>query len=369
MDFPAAAAAKIDGALRPHRLTCGRCLVGTDAAVQHMQFITGGTGIVGTHLLHHLTSAGQRVRALARPGSDRSIVERVFRHYGGDHKALLERIEWVEGDLHDMPSLTDGLRGVTHIYHAAALVSFAPGDADELRRINTGGTGNLVNAALETGVTRLCHVSSTASMGRSPDGGPVDEGLPWSSDDSTSAYAQSKYDAELEVLRGLAEGLDVVIANPSVVLGPGLAGRSSMTLAERLRKGSRFHPPGSNGFVDARDVAAGLMTLMERGVSGERYLLVGENRSYRDLFHSYAKAFGNPAPGRALKPWMLALAWRAEALRTFFTRTRPMVTRHTVHSALSQRSYDATKARALGIPFRNMESSVANVAAFLNGGA
>ena len=334
-----------------------------------MQFITGGTGIVGTHLLHQLTSAGQRVRALYRPGSDRSIVERVFKHYSPDHRALLDRIDWVEGDLHDMPSLGDALHGVTHVYHVAALVSFAPRDAHELRRVNTEGTANLVNASLSAGVKRFCHVSSTASMGRSMNGGPVDESLPWVLDGDTSPYAVSKYEAELEVQRGLAEGLEVVIANPSVVLGPGLAGRSSMTLAERLRKGTRYHPPGSNGFVDARDVAAGLVILMDRGSTGERYLLVGGNHSYRDLFHAYAKAFGNPPPNRSLKPWMLALAWRAEALRTLFTRTRPMITRHTVHSALGQRNYDASKARALGIPFRDIEASVKNVAAFLSSSA
>jgi nucleoside-diphosphate-sugar epimerase len=195
--------------------------------------------------------------------------------------------------------------------------------------------------------------------------GPVDESLPWAPDSHTSGYAWSKYEAELEVQRGIAEGLDAVIANPSVVLGPGAAGRSSMTLAERLRKGTRFHPPGSNGFVDARDVADALITLMERGATGERYLLVGSNTSYAELFRRYCEGFGLQAPQRLVAPWMLAVAWRLERLRTAITGGRPLVTRFTAHSACAQRSYASTRARSLGIAFRPLQESVDNVVRYL----
>jgi dihydroflavonol-4-reductase len=260
-----------------------------------MQLITGGTGIVGIHLLHLLTSCGHSVRALVRPGSDRRIVERVFRHYSTDPNELLARITWVEGDLHDMSSLEDAMVGVERVYHAAALVSFDPRELRELRRTNIEGTANVVNAALNAGVRRLCHVSSTASMGRAVAGVPVDESLPWVEDRTTSPYALSKYESELEVQRGIAEGLDAVIANPSVVIGPGSPGRSSMTLAERLHRGTRFHPTGSNGFVDARDVAQALVLLMEQGATGERHLIVGGNHSYAELFGMHATAFGRSA--------------------------------------------------------------------------
>lgn len=330
-----------------------------------MQLITGGTGIVGIHLLHLLTSCGHSVRALVRPGSDRRIVERVFRHYSTDPNELLARITWVEGDLHDMSSLEDAMVGVERVYHAAALVSFDPRELRELRRTNIEGTANVVNAALNAGVRRLCHVSSTASMGRAVAGVPVDESLPWVEDRTTSPYALSKYESELEVQRGIAEGLDAVIANPSVVIGPGSPGRSSMTLAERLHRGTRFHPTGSNGFVDARDVAQALVLLMEQGATGERHLIVGGNHSYAELFGMHATAFGRPPSSRPLWPWVLALAWRFERLRTAITRQRPMITRHTVHSSMGQRAYDSGRIKALGMRFRPVQEAVDNVARFL----
>lgn len=328
-----------------------------------MQLVTGGTGIVGAHLLHHLTAAGE-VRALCRPGSDVQVVERIFRHYGPDHAGRLARIHWVYGDVHDMPSLEDAMTGVHHVFHAAALVSFDPRDARRLRHINTQGTANVVNTALLCGVRRLCHVSSTATMGRRA-GSAVDESLPWTPDEHTSGYAWSKYEAELEVYRGIAEGLDAVIANPAVVIGPGAPGRSSMMLAERLRKGTHSHPPGSNGFVDARDVATGLTRLMEHGGTGERYLLVGDHSSYAELFRRYAEGFGHAAPMHALAPWMLEIAWRVEHLRSLLTGDRPLVTRYTAHSACSQRSYDTTRANGIGITFRPLQESVDNMVRYL----
>jgi dihydroflavonol-4-reductase len=330
-----------------------------------MELITGGTGIVGCHLLLELTAAGKRVRALARAGSDRSIVERVFRHYRADAATLLERIEWVEGDLHDMPALQDAMQGVTHVYHAAALVSFDPRDDQALQRTNAGGTANVVDAALISGVQRLCHVSSTAAIGTNPLGMERNEDSPWSATPNTSPYAASKYAAELEVHRGIAEGLDAVIVNPCIILGPGVPGRSTMTLVERIRKGTRFHTAGSNAVVDARDVASCTVRLMREGGSGERYLLVGENLSYKELFATLAKALGRPGTKYAIPPWALSLAWRLERLRTLFGG-RPFITRHTAHSATISRSWSNAKARkVLGYTFRPAHDAAANVAAFL----
>ena len=329
-----------------------------------MELITGGTGIVGAHVLLACTAGGRTVKALRRAGSDVAVVERIFRHYRNDADALLQRIQWVEGDLHDMPALLAALDGVTHVYHAAALVSFDPRDDLALMRTNAAGTANLVNAALERGVRRLCHVSSTATIGTAPEGQQRDEALPWTEDRDTSPYAQSKYQAELEVYRGIAEGLDAVIVNPCIVIGPGAPGRSSMTMVERVRKGIGYHPPGSNAVVDARDVADCMLALMEQGVTGERYLLVGENLDYRGIFSALAGAFGKPPPTHALPAWLLALAWRMERLRTLFGG-RPLVTRHTAHSAVIRRSFSNAKVSAtLGHRFRNAAEMAANVAAY-----
>ncbi|MFT3884111.1 MAG: NAD-dependent epimerase/dehydratase family protein [Flavobacteriales bacterium] len=331
-----------------------------------MDLVTGGTGIVGSHALAELLARGRAVRALVRPGTDRSIVRRVLCHYHPDGDVRFQRIQWAEGDLFDMASLADAMRGVEHVYHAAAMVSFDPRDRAALFATNITGTANVVNAALESGVRRLCHVSSTASIGRRDDGALTTESTPYRQTQDTSPYTISKHDAELEVQRGIAEGLDAVLVNPCVVLGPGLAGRSSMTMIERLRKGSRFFPPGANAVVDARDVATAMVRLMESGPSGERHLLIGENVSYERLFGLMAKAAGHAPPAFRLRPWMLGLAWRMEAFRTLFGG-RPMITRYTAATSLRPTRYDGSKAeRVLGMRFRDAEEAVANTMAFVD---
>lgn len=337
------------------------------ATFGRMDLITGATGIVGAHVLLERAQYG-RVRALVRKGSDRSIVARIFEHYRADAAELLANVEWCEGDVLDMDALNMSMAGVRHVYHAAAVVSFDPADSDRMERVNVGGTANVVNAALAQGVERLCHVSSTASIGEAPAGVARDETLPWVENADTSPYAAGKYAAELEVHRGIAEGLDAVLVNPCIVIGPGIDGRSSMTLVERLRKGTRFHPPGSNAVVDARDVARCMVTLIERGASGERYLLVGENVTYRDLFIMLAKAFDREPPTMALASWMLALGWRLEKVRALLTGSKPFITRATAHSAIIQRSFSAAKAKGLlGHRFFTAAEAVSNVAAFVRG--
>lgn len=329
-----------------------------------MDLVTGATGIVGAHALLELTQRGSSVRALHRKGSDRSVLERIFRHYGKED--LLSRIEWCEGDVTDVTSLAAGLQGVDRVYHAAAVVSFDPRDARTLHLVNAQGTANVVNAALEAGAARLCHVSSTAAIGWAPPGVERDEALPWVDDGNVSEYARSKYMAELEVQRGIAEGLDAVIVNPCVILGPGAPHRSTMALVERMQRPMRFHPPGSNAVVDARDVAACMVELMERGGTGERYLLVGINTTYVQLFGALARCFGIAPATRTARPWMLDLAWRIESVRTTLLGGNPLVTRDTADSATTVRSYSNKKVtELLNYRWRTLEESAANVSAFV----
>jgi dihydroflavonol-4-reductase len=257
-----------------------------------MDLVTGGTGIVGAHVLDALLAQGRAVRALLRHGGDVAMVRRILRHYHADGDARFQRIQWVEGDLFDVDRLREAVQGVEHVYHCAALVSFDPRDRDALLRTNVQGTANVVDAALDCGVRRLCHVSSTATIGGAMDGGTGEETKAFKEEKDSSAYAISKAQAELEVHRGIAEGLDAVMVNPCVVLGPGVPGRSSMTMIERVRKGTRFFPKGSNAVVDARDVATAMTSLITEGGTGERHLLIGENLPYRKLFTLIAASNG-----------------------------------------------------------------------------
>lgn len=329
-----------------------------------MDFVTGGTGIVGAHVLDALLAQGRTVRAMRRKGSDITIVERILKHYHADGAERFARIQWVEGDLFDVDALREAMHGVEHVYHCAALVSFDPRDRRVLHKINVAGTGNVVDAALEAGVRRLCHVSSTATIGAAPPGQGADEQCVFTADKHSSGYALSKADAELEVQRGIAEGLEAVMVNPCVVLGPGMAGRSSMTMMERIRKGTRFYPTGSNAVVDARDVATAMTRLITEGTSGERYLLIGENLSYRELFTLIARDAGKAAPHFRLPAWTLEAGWRMELLRTLIGG-RPLITKHTARTASRPRLYDGSKAvQLLGMRFRSAAEAVKNVGGF-----
>ncbi len=329
-----------------------------------MDLVTGGTGIVGVHVLNELLAQGRPVRALVRAGSDRDLVRKVLKHYHADGEARYARIQWAEGDLLDMSSLTDAMDGVQRVFHCAAIVSFDPRDANAMFAHNINGSANVVNAMLETGVPKLCHVSSTATIGSRPDGAANDGSVPFVSDKHSSPYAVSKHEAEMEVQRGIAEGLFAVLVNPCIVLGPGAKGRSSMTMVEHVRKGSHYFPPGSNAVVDARDVASAMVELIEKGACGERHLLIGENLGYERLFSIIARTAGKEAPTWALRPWMLELGWRMERVRTLFGG-RPFITRHTARTAYRPRLYDGSKARALGLSFRDASEAVRNVEDFL----
>ena len=251
------------------------------------------------------------------------------------------------------------MEGVRQVVHAAALVSFDPRDEDDLLEVNVTGTANVVNEALAAGVERICHVSSIAALGTARDGSAVTEDTPWNEEEERSVYAVSKHAAELEVQRGVAEGLDAVVLNPALIIGPGLPGRSSRTLAERLRKGTRWYPPGSTSVVDVRDVAGACVALLHGEGGGMRYLLAGHPITYQRLFSLFSQAFDLPVPGRRIRPWMLEVAWRVERVRSLVLRSRPLVTRDTARTAVRERRFDDSRIRArLGLQPRTPAEAV-----------
>lgn len=330
-----------------------------------MDLVTGGTGLLGAHVLLELRERGRSVRAIHR-GSGPDHVRRVFRSYrSGEGDALFEGIEWVRTDLLDAHGMSGAMTGIDTVYHCAAQVSFDPRDTRTLFAVNIGGTANVVNAALNAGVRTLVHTSSTGATGTAAPGRAVTEEMPFVRDRHASPYGISKYESELEVQRGVAEGLHAVIVNPSVILGRGDVSRSSLTILRRLERGSLFYPTGSMGFVDARDVAWCMVELAGKGANGERYILSGPDASYRELFTEICMAYGAPAPRYPAPAWALALAWRFERLRGALLGSRPLITRSTVRNGLSHRSYDASKVKAAtGIAFRGLKEMVRNACAF-----
>jgi dihydroflavonol-4-reductase len=337
-------------------------IAGRDPKSHRMNLVTGATGIVGSHVVAELLALGKPVRVLYRQASSLEHLWSVLRHYGLERE--VQRVERLQGDVLDVGSLAEAMHGVQHVYHCAALVSFASKDRRDLLRTNVLGTAQVVDAALQAGVFRFVHVSSTAAIGPVPVGHVADERTPWDANARLSGYAESKYLAELEVYRGLAEGLRAVMVNPAVVLGPGNNGRSSDAIVKRLARGTGWYPPGTNGFVDARDVARAMHLLCEADRVGERFLLAAHNLAYKELFARMAYALHARLPTREVRPWMMQLGWRLEAARTLFGG-KPLVTRATARTACAQRRYAGEKIiEATAMAYRSLEDTLSNLAAF-----
>ncbi len=320
-----------------------------------MILVTGGTGLVGAHILLDLVRKGRAVRSLKRSTSTLDVVQRVFR----DHPELLIKIEWAEGDITDLYSILEALEGVTEVYHCAAIISFRPSEYSEMMKVNAQGTANMINLSLETGVRKFCHLSSVAALGRIEQGILINEDAVWKTSKSNSNYAISKYSAEREVWRGAEEGLQVVIVNPSIILGPGDLNSGSSKLFRQVWNGIRFYTEGVTGFVDVRDVASCSVALMEKSIFGKRFILNSENVSYKDLLSYIAAGFHKRAPVILARKWMSEAVWRFETIRSLIFNTNPLITKETSRNSRKKWNYSNERIKqTLGIEFIPVKKSV-----------
>ncbi|HLG39925.1 MAG TPA: SDR family NAD(P)-dependent oxidoreductase [Chitinophagaceae bacterium] len=295
--------------------------------------ITGGTGFVGAYIIKHLIEKGYSVRAIRRSNKFPSFIP----------KEIFDRVEWVEGDVLDVISLEDAMEGLDTVIHSAAVVSFLKKERKQMYKVNVEGTANVVNIALEKNVKRFVHISSVAALGRKTDGGHVNEEKKWEDVAINSHYSQSKYKAELEVWRGISEGLNAVILNPSTVLGFGDWKNGSSAIFRNVYNEFKWFPPGVNGFVDVEDVAAATVLLMESNVSGERFIINGDNWPFKKLMDAMADCYKRKRPVRPATPFLLGIAWKVERLKSFFTGIKPLVTKESVKVANSKTYFDNTK--------------------------
>jgi dihydroflavonol-4-reductase len=295
--------------------------------------VTGGTGLVGTHLLYDLTKSGKRVRVIKRANSNIQNVKKVFSYYTSDVDVLFKNIEWVDADLLNIYTLIDAMEGVTEVYHCAAIVSFEQKDQAEMMQINVEGTANMVNAALEKGIIKFGYISSIAALGRAEDGKLTTEETFWKASPSNSNYAISKYAAEREVWRASEEGLNVVIVNPSLIIGGGNWEQSSSNMFSKGYKGVKYYSAGINGFVDVRDVSAIMIKLMEHNITNQRFLINAENVTFKHYFDVMHEAFDKPKPNIKAGKFLTGFAWRAEKVRTLLTGAKPLITKETSRSA------------------------------------
>ena len=327
-----------------------------------MILVTGATGLLGSHLLMEAALRGNRVRALARPDSNLDRVQAIFNGYGREARSAWNDVEWVYGDLLDIPALERALEGVEQVYHCAAVISFEPSDSETLLKVNWEGTRNLVDLCLALEVPRLCHASSIATLGGI---GPVrTEEDAWDPN-YASTYAASKYLAEMEVWRGAQEGLSTVIVNPGVILGPGFWNRGSGRFFSETASGLRYCPPGGTGFIGVGDVVRAMLKLTEAGVRDQRFILVSDNLSYCDLIGQIADKLGVSAPQKTLKGWQLKVLWRLDWLRANLGGKRRKLSRATALTLQRRRTYSNAKIKAqLGFTFGNIDTVIAETARY-----
>lgn len=322
-------------------------------------FITGATGFVGSHIARRYLADGYTVSALYRPGNGY-----------GSLADVADRINWQEGDVLDIPSLEAAITPNSDVIHAAAVVSFFPKDRDRMEQINVEGTANIVNVCLKAGVRKLGYVSSVAAIGRPVDktGKPnepmiLDEEQKWEESPNNSAYAISKYQAELEVWRGVAEGLNAVMVSPSVVLGVGDWSRSSLQLIKYVHDEKPFYPAGLVNYVDVLDVADVLARLMQSDITAERYILNGGTIPYKSLLEEIANALHKRPPGIRVAPALTRLLWPLEAMRAWMTGKNPLITRETARSSGVQYQYKGHKIeQVLDFQYRALSDILGRVA-------
>jgi len=290
--------------------------------------VTGGSGLVGKELIRQLLDQGESLRAI---------------YHSTPISVSHPNLEITQCDILDVVKLEESMQGISQVYHCAASVSFNPGDKMRILKMNIEGTANIVNACIDANVKKLVHVSSGAALGRIRKGETVTEEMNWSEETNNSNYGESKYLSEMEVWRGIGEGLQAVIVNPTLILGGDNWESSSSAIFKKAFEEFKWYTDGITGVVDVRDVASAMILLMNSEISGQRFILNGENLPYREIFTTIAKCFHKKPPYKKVTPLMAELIWRAEAIRAKFTGKKPLLTRETVRTAQAKVYFDNSK--------------------------
>jgi len=308
-----------------------------------MILVTGGTGLVGSHLLYFLMKEGKSVRAIHRKSSNFQAVKNVFSYYSESSEELFDRIEWVEADITEVPSLTEAFKDITHVYHAAAYISFNPKDYYKLKKANIEGTANIVNLCLSNNVQKLIHVSSIATLGNESDEILISENSEWNSEFNNSIYAITKYGAEMEVWRGTQEGLDAVIVNPGIIFGSGHWNSGSNLILKAVAQGMPYYSSGTIGIIDVQDVVRAMISLMESPIKNQRFILVSKNLSYRELLSELAKYLQRKPARKNIPKWVLLLLANCDWLSNILFGTTRIFFKSMANSIYIKSCFDSSK--------------------------
>lgn len=324
-----------------------------------MILVTGASGFLGQHLLQALAHQPLRVRGL---------------YHSREPQVQYEGLEYRQCDLLDIFAVEEVMQGITHVYHCAAVVSFDPRHRQLMIKGNVAATANVVDAALEAQVKKLVHVSSIAALGRAiavlEGQALIDEDTHWEESSTNSAYAESKFQSEMEVWRAMAEGLDAAIVNPGIILGEGDWNKGSARLMQIVYDEFPWYTEGVNSWVDVKDVVNALVALMNSDITDERYIISGGNFSYRDVFTKMALALKRKPPFKKASGLMTEIVWRAELLKSRIAGKEATITRESARTAQAKCYYDNSKflERFPSFTYQSLEATVARMAGvFLNG--
>jgi len=324
-----------------------------------MILVTGGTGLVGSHLLYQLALQNEDIIAIHRKSSNLSTVKKVFSYYSDNFENLYSSIQWVETDINDISMLSKSFKDVTYVYHCAALISFDASDYKKMRKVNIEGTANIVNLCISYKVKKLCFVSSIAAIGKPISSGEITENNEWNVDDNNYGYAITKYGAEMEIWRASQEGVDMVIVNPGIILGSGYWQDGSGKLFNKIYNGFKFYTKGITGFVGVTDVVTVMMKLMESSIKNERYILVAKNESFQNVFFDIAKGFNKKAPTIYATKFLSEIAWRVNWISHKITGKRPLITKHSAEAAHNRYYYSNNKIKeAIGFEFESIKDAI-----------
>jgi dihydroflavonol-4-reductase len=326
-----------------------------------MVLVTGGTGLVGAHLLLHLIENGENVRAIYRKLETIQKTKNLFSYNKKEN--LFEKIDWLHADILDIPSLEIAFENVEFVYHCAACISFDPKDETIIRKTNIEGTANIVNFCLAKNVHKLCFISSIAALGDLKENEKIiTEETEWNPEKSHSDYAISKFGAEMEIWRGQQEGLNSIIVNPGVILGPRIWKEGSGIIFKKIEKGFPFYTKGTTGFVAVTDVVQLMVQLMKSEIKNERFALVANTISFQELFNAMADAIKVKRPWVYISPFIIGILWRLDWFFSTFFRTKRILDKETAIASYSESLYSNEKVKnTLEIDFLDIHHYIKEV--------
>lgn len=311
-----------------------------------MILVTGATGFLGVHLLMELSEKEQTpIKALYRTESKKEEALQVFLKYNpyADAAKKWHQIIWEKADITDLPSLETVFKKITQIYHCAAYVTFDSSKFNLLKKVNIEGTANLVNLALSNNITSFCYVSSIATLNLNPGEKLYTEKSQWNPEANNSDYAISKFGGEMEVWRGIQEGLNAVIVNPGVIFGSGFFNTGSGEIFKKVANGIPFYTPGGTGYVSVTDCVQIMRQLMIQGHFNERFILVCKNNTHKSVINTIAEHLNVQSPKKEITKKWLTLISKFEYILNCISNYQPNIPLDIINSLYSISEYNNNK--------------------------